>query len=67
LADIKVNGVVDCLLNTVIHESINKGAAMISSMVMPNSVYKSAFRKKLIYQTATHTNAAGNAFWGILS
>lgn len=47
LADIKVNGVVDCLLNTVIHESINKGAAMISSMVMPNSVYKSAFRKKL--------------------
>jgi len=47
LADNKVNGVVDRLLNAVIQESINKGAAMISSMVMPNSVYKSAFRKKL--------------------
>ena len=46
LADIKVNGVVDSLLKAVIQESIKKGAAMISSMVMPNSVYKSAFRKK---------------------
>jgi len=45
LADINVNGVVDSLLNTVIYESIKSGAAMISSMLMPNSVYKTAFRK----------------------
>lgn len=45
LADVRVNGVVDDLLNTVIFESVKNDAAMISSIVMPNSAYKAAFRK----------------------
>lgn len=47
LADIKIDGVVDDLLKTVIFESTVNGATMISSMIMPNSVYYSAFRRHL--------------------
>jgi hypothetical protein len=47
LSDIKVDGVVDALLKTVIYESAGNGASLISSMIMPNSVYYSAFRRNL--------------------
>jgi hypothetical protein len=45
LADINVNGAIEALLKTAINSSMENNDAMISAMLMPASVYRSAFRK----------------------
>lgn len=50
LADARVNDIVDYLLDAVIFDSKKNGAAMISSMLMPNSLYHAAFRKNYFFR-----------------
>lgn len=45
LADINVNGAIEALLKNVINSSIKNNDALISAVLMPVSVYRSAFHK----------------------
>jgi hypothetical protein len=45
LADVNVNGTIEALLKAVINSSIKNNDAMISALLMPDSLYRSVFKK----------------------